>query len=200
MALVPVALLAELDSFFLLTDYCIGANGKVDSVKLYSDVPLNEISTIVLDYQSKSSVTLTRILCKQWWQIKPQFNEALPGYEHQIRGTSAAVVIGDRTFQMNGKFPFEYDLADEWKNMTGLPFVFGAWVSTRALNAAFISEFNAVLKYGIDGCNAAIREWAQQLPISKEKAVEYLMHRIDYRLDEPKRQAIKLFIKHIKAL
>src|SRR5690348_5934038 len=46
LALVPVALIPELDSHFIETDYCIGADGKVDSVKLYSQVPLNEIQTV----------------------------------------------------------------------------------------------------------------------------------------------------------
>src|SRR5687767_12895253 len=55
LALVPVALIPELDTYYIETDYCIGANGIVDSVKLYSRVPLSEIKTITLDYQSKSS-------------------------------------------------------------------------------------------------------------------------------------------------
>jgi len=199
-ALVPVALLAELKEFHLLTDFCIGANGKVDSVKLYSHVPLNEIKYITLDYQSKSSVTLTRILCKEWWKIGPAFQEALPGYEQNIKGDNAAVVIGDRTFGLNGKFSYEFDLAEEWKNMTGLPFVFGAWVCTKPQPEEFIMEFNAVLKYGVDCCNAAIQEWAEKLPIATDKAKEYLLHRIDYRLDDKKREAIDLFLKHVKAL
>src|SRR5688572_6575193 len=53
LALVPVALIPELDKYFIETDYCIGADGVVDSVKLYSEVPLEEITSITLDYQSK---------------------------------------------------------------------------------------------------------------------------------------------------
>src|SRR5690242_8821649 len=62
LALVPVALIAELPEHHIETEFCIGAHGKVDSVKLYSHVPLKEIETVTLDYQSKTSITLAKVL------------------------------------------------------------------------------------------------------------------------------------------
>lgn len=200
LALVPVALLAELPHYFIETNYCIGANKKVDSVMLYSDVPLEEIKTITLDYQSKSSITLTKVLSKFFWKITPQFVDAVPGFEKLTKGTNASVVIGDRTFELNGNYKYEYDLATEWYKFTGLPFVFAAWVSTQKLDENFINEFNAVLKYGVDFCFAAINESYQTLSISKEKAIEYLTKRIDYNLDADKKKAMDLFLSYIKQL
>lgn len=200
LALVPVALLVELPHYFIETDYCIGANKKVDSVMLYSDVPLEEIKSITLDYQSKSSITLTKVLSKFFWKISPQFVDAVPGFEKQTKSTNASVVIGDRTFELNGNYKYEYDLATEWYKFTGLPFVFAAWVSTEKLDENFINEFNAVLKYGVDFCFAAINELHQTLSISKEKAIEYLTQRIDYKLDADKRKAMELFLSYIKQL
>jgi len=200
LALVPVALLTELDTYFIETDFCIGADGKVDSVKLYSQVPLNEIKTITLDYQSKSSITLTKVLSKFFWKIGVQFLDAKPDYEKNIQGTNAAVVIGDRTFVLNGIFNYEYDLAEEWKKFTGLPFVFAAWISTHKLDADFISKFNLVLKYGVDNCLQAIDENENNLNLPKQKAIEYITMRLDYNLDEPKLKALELFLKYIKQL
>lgn len=200
LALVPVALLAELDHYFIETDYCIGANGKVDSVKLYSKVPLNEIETITLDYQSKSSITLTKILCKFFWKINVQFDDAKPGFEKEISEKKANVVIGDRTFDLNGKFDYEYDLAEEWKKFTGLPFVFAAWISNEKLNPEFTHQFNSVLKYGLDNCEKAVEDSATELKISKEAALDYLTHKIDYQLDDEKLTAMKLFLSYIKKL
>ncbi len=200
MALVPVALLAELDEYHVLTDYCIGANGIVDSVMLYSQVPLNEIESITLDYQSRSSITLTKILAKEFWKINPKYIDAKPGFEQGIQGRNAAVVIGDRTFQLNGTLPFEYDLASEWHKFTGLPFVFAVWASTRKLDQKFVNEFNAVLKYGVDFCFAAINESEHQLSITKDKAIDYLTKKIDYHLDADKQKAMALFIEKIKSL
>ncbi len=200
LALVPVALLPKLDTYFIETNYCIGANGKVDSVKLYSQVPLNEIKTVTLDYQSKSSITLTKVLFKFFWNFEVDYLDAMPGFENEIKNTNAAVVIGDRTFELNGKFKYEYDLAEEWKKFTGLPFVFAAWVSTEKLPQEFIKEFNSVLKHGIDNILLAIKEDYNLKSLSKDQTIEYLVNRIDYNLDSDKRKALDLFLEYIKKL
>lgn len=200
LALVPVALLPELDHYHIETDYCIGTKGIVDSVKLYSNTPLNEIKTIVLDYQSKSSITLTKVLCKFHWKITPHFIDAKPGFEKTVTDKSANVVIGDRTFALNGKFEYEYDLAKEWKTFTGLPFVFAAWVSTEKLDSNFISEFNKVLKHGVDHSEQAVKECESELAISREQALDYLTKKIDYLLDDEKKKALDLFLDYIRRL
>jgi chorismate dehydratase len=200
LALVPVALLADLQQFFIETDYCIGADGKVDSVKLYSEVPLNDITEVLLDYQSRSSITLTRVLFKFFWKKEPKFLDAGPGFESQISGKTAATVIGDRTFSLNGKFAYEFDLAEEWKKFTGLPFVFAAWVSTKKLDPGFIGAFNAVLKNGVTHVAEAVSSLYENKTLSAEQTLEYLTERIDYRLDEEKRKALGLFLSYIRQL
>jgi len=64
-ALVPIAVIPLMKESYIISDYCIGASGKVKTVLLLSDVPLNEIKSIYLDYQSKTSVNLIRILAKK---------------------------------------------------------------------------------------------------------------------------------------
>lgn len=200
MALMPVAMLAELDHFFIETGFCIGANGAVDSVKLYSQVPLEDIGTVTLDYQSRSSITLTKVLFRFFWRKEMQYADARPGFEQEINGSNAAVVIGDRTFAMNGRYAYEYDLASEWKKFTGLPFVFAAWVSREKMPAAFISEFDAVLAEGVQNIEQAVQEHGPVKNLSAPKTIEYLTQRIDYRLDEGKRKALELFLNYIKQL
>lgn len=200
LALVPVALLSELSHYYIVTDFCIGAFKKVDSVKLYSEVPLEHIESITLDYQSRSSITLTKVLCKFFWNISPKYVDAIPGFENDTKHKNASVVIGDRTFDLNGKYNYEYDLAEEWFKFTGLPFVFAAWVSTEIIDPTFIEKFNAILKYGVDHTGDAINENAEKLIITKEKALEYLTQRIDYRLNDDKQKAMKLFLEYIKKL
>jgi chorismate dehydratase len=200
LALVPVALLPELEHYFIETDFCIGAVGAVESVKLYSRVPLEDIRQVVLDYQSRSSIALTRVLFRFFWQKEVRFVEALPGFEDQIDGDSAAVVIGDRTFALNGAYPFEYDLAEEWQKFTGLPFVFAAWVSTKKLNPEFIERFNDVLKSGVLQIPLAIREDFIPGLLSPEKTLDYLSNKISYQLDSEKRKGLQLFLDYIKKL
>lgn len=200
LALVPVALLPELPSYTIETDYCIGADGEVESVKLYSMQPIDALKKVTLDYQSKSSVTLTKVLLKFFWKKDVQFVDAMPGYEQNIAESGAAVVIGDRTFALNGKFPYEYDLAEEWKKFTGLPFVFAAWVSTAKLDVQFVSAFNAVLKKGVEAIPQAVNEDANTQLLSAEKTLDYLSNKIDYRLNNSKREALQLFLDYIAKL
>jgi chorismate dehydratase len=197
--LVPVALLPELDHYEIITDFCLGANGKVDSVRLYSEVPIEEIKTITLDYQSKSSITLTKVLCKFFWKKDVEFREAKPGFEKLVTVTDAAVVIGDRTFSLNGHFKFEYDLAEEWKKFTGLPFVFAAWVSHDAVSENFIEEFNAALSLGVSNVNAALAEYKPYVP-EKFDPLDYLTKKISYDLSDEKRKALSLFLEYIGKL
>lgn len=197
--LVPVALLTEIDNYKIITDFCIGANGKVDSVKLYSQVPLNDIKTVILDYQSKSSVALTKVLDKFFWKTNFHFEDAVPGYEQFISGNTAAVVIGDRTFSLNGTYKYEYDLAEEWRKFTGLPFVFAAWVSTAEVSAQFIQAFNDALKNGIENTDNALSESVLKFP-SKFDPQDYLKNKIDYQLNDKKRVALEMFLHYIKQL
>lgn len=197
--LVPVALLPELDHYKIITDYCIGANGKVDSVKLYSQVPLNEIKSVTLDYQSRSSIKLTKVLNKFYWKQNFEFKDAKPGYEQNINGTNAAVVIGDRTFALNGTFEYEFDLAEEWKKMTGLPFVFAAWVTTSEIDENFVNEFNKVLENGIKHIEEAIKE-SQIVHPKNFDASDYLSNKISYNFDDKKRETLQLFLKYISEL
>jgi len=199
-ALVPVALLPELNSYFIETDFCISADGKVDSVKLYSEVPLNQIKTITLDYQSKSSVTLIKVLAKFFWKLDVGFRDGSPGFENEIKNSNAAVIIGDRTFLLNKKYSFEFDLAEEWKKFTNLPFVFAAWVSIEKLPVSFINEFNSALKYGVNNIQQAVNDDFKSTSLSKKDAFNYLSKRINYNLTADKRKGLQLFLEFIKRL
>ena len=94
--LVPVAIIPKLKEYFIISDYCIGAEGAVASVCLFSEVPLEKIQKVILDYQSKTSVALAKILIQHYWKLNVLFDEATENFRDEIRGTTAAVVIGDR--------------------------------------------------------------------------------------------------------
>lgn len=196
--LIPVAIIPLLKEHYIISNYCIGSNERVDTVKLYSHVPLNEISTIYLDYQSRTSIMLAKVLCKNYWQINPTFVNAEAGFEAKITGKNAAVVIGDRCFSLNGTFAFEYDLAFEWKKHTTLPFVFAAWVSNKKIDTDFIEKLENAMAYGIERVDIAIKEdIAIKDPIMIK---QYLTERINYNLDEAKKKSLHLFIDLIQQL
>ena len=143
LALVPVVVIPKLKHSYIISDYCIGANGAVDTVCLYSDVPIDRIQSIGLDYQSRTSVALLKILLKEYWKLNPELIKEDVGFEDSIKGKHAALVIGDRAFALNTKHEFIYDLSAIWKEMTGLPFVFAAWVANKKLPQDFTNAFSS---------------------------------------------------------
>jgi chorismate dehydratase len=197
LGLIPSAAIPRINDSKIISDYCIGAVGKVASVMLYSEVPLLEIRTVLLDYQSNTSVNLVRILAKHFWKISPEWKDTSADYENNIKDTTAAVIIGDRTFGLDGKYKYSYDLAEEWQKFTGLPFVFACWVANKKLPEVFINKFNSALKFGLDNRETLIDNLRKQNEYNTD-IKEYLTRNIDYNLDKKKREALKLFLEYIK--
>ncbi|MES2591440.1 MAG: menaquinone biosynthesis protein [Bacteroidota bacterium] len=197
--LIPVAVLPQLNEYHIISDYCIGAEGKVASVMLYSNVPLDKIETVLLDYQSRTSVMLVKVLAHFFWKINPEWVPAKAHYENDIQGTTAAVIIGDRTFGLEDKYTYSYDLAEEWQKFTQLPFVFACWVANKKLPDSFINEFNKALKYGLDNRTILIAE------LIKEKAYHtdidtYLNQNIQFNYTDASKKALYLFLSYISRL
>lgn len=194
--LVPAAVFPDIVKGRIITPFCIGATGPVGSVMLYSNEPLNKITNIALDYQSRTSVMLVRILCKMAWKINPHFTHAEPGFEETIVKGSANLVIGDRTFNYP-KVEHQYDLAEEWIKYTGLPFVFALWVSTLPVDTAFESQFTSALALGLDNREELIKS----LPPERQHFYrKYLTEQISYSFDEQKEKGLALFLQMIQDL
>ena len=192
--LVPVAIIPLLKEHHIISNYGIGAVGKVRSVILYSEVPLSNIENILLDHQSRTSVLLAKVLAKKLWNISPSWMDASEGFESKIIGTTAGVVIGDRTFNLAGKFAYEYDLSEQWQKLTGLPFVFACWVSIRKLPDSFLKAFNRALLFGLDNKSLAIDQMPG-LPASKTDISNYLSNSISYDLDAQKKAGMAKFLE-----
>lgn len=195
--LVPVSIIPELKEHHLIADYGIAADGPVASVCLFSEVPLDEITTVLLDYQSRTSVMLVQYLLKEYWQHNPAFKKAGVDFINEIKGTTAAVVIGDRAFKQRKVSPYIYDLGEAWKNHTGLPFVFAAWVSNKPLPDKFIAEFNAANEYGLQRLDEVISE----NPCKDFDLKKYYTQHVQYRLDDAKRKGLQQFLnwcRHLK--
>lgn len=195
LALTPVAILPELPEWHLVSDYCIGAKGAVKTVNIYGEVPIEEMEEIYLDHHSRTSVALTQVLMKEFWHRQPRFVPAQEGYIDDIGGRRGGVVIGDRTIDLEGRFPFVYDLSEVWHQLTGLPFVFAAWVSRKQLPESFVSAFNAAMKNGIE----AIPKLKLLLPSPHPNfdLATYFTKHISYDLNADKRQALNRFLDYL---
>jgi chorismate dehydratase len=160
---------------------------------LYSNVPLNEIKTILLDYQSRTSVQLVKILAGEYWKINPGWAKGKEGYEKQISGTTAGVVIGDRALEFAGEYKYAYDLSAEWKMHTGLPFVFACWASNKKLPDYFLEKFNTAIRYGVENIDKSVAEWESNMKPGELK--EYFEKYISYPFDERKKEAMEKFLR-----
>ena len=188
--LIPVAAIPSLKEHYIISDFCIGTEGEVASVCLFSDVPVNDIRKVYLDYQSRTSVALLKLLLQNHWKVNPEMVQAVSGYEANISGNTAGLVIGDRAFFQRTKSKYIYDLGSAWKEMTGLPFVFAAWVANKRFPEEFISNFNQITS---DGLNH-IEEIVAGNPFEAYDLHKYYTKNISYILDEKKREGLKQFL------
>ena len=195
-ALVPVATIPQLKEHHIITDYCIGTTGEVASVCLFSDVPLNEIKIILLDYQSRSSVGLLKVLLKDYWKINVELISSDVGYEENIKGTTAGLVIGDRAFIQRKKSRYYYDLGSGWKEMTELPFVFAGWISNKKLPEEFIEKFNNATAEGFKH----LTEIIEMNPYPHYDLDVYYNKNISFTLDEEKKNGLKEYLKRLNTI
>lgn len=192
--LVPVAIIPQLPYAEIISDYCIGADGPVASVCLFSQVPMEQITTVLLDYQSRTSVALAQVLLKKYWKQDVLFKAAAPGFENDIVGTTAAVVIGDRALQLQNHMPHIYDLAEAWKSFSGLPFVFAAWVASRPLPLSFIHAFNEANRQGLEQIETVVALH----PYEAYDLQHYFTKNISYELTAEKKAGLQLFLKYLQ--
>lgn len=191
--LVPVAAMPDIPDARIISDYGIAADGKVASVSLFSRRPVEEITSVYLDYQSRTSVRLARILLKHYWKKEPRYLAAPENYIDLIEGSTAGVIIGDRALINTPRFPYVYDLSEHWKLHTGLPFIFAAWVANKALPPDFISSFNAANAEGMKHLDEIIAA----NPFPAYDLNSYYRRNIRFELDELSKKGLGLFLQYL---
>jgi len=196
MALMPVAAISDVPGARIVSDYGIAADGDVASVSLFSNVPLEDVDTVYLDYQSRTSVRLATLLLKRWWNKDVSLSPAPLDYIDHIRGATAGVIIGDRALEQRQNFLYIYDLAEAWKDWTGLPFVFAAWIANKELPAGFLQRFNEANREGLLHIDDVINAH----PFPHYDMQRYYRHNIHYLLDGQKKQGLARFLSEISTI
>jgi|SRR5688572_624836 len=179
-SLCPVGALGDMPDYEICGRYCIGADGEVGTVVLLSHVPIESISEVRLDDESRTSNILLQILAKNHW--KKDWSYSYDNAELQ----ESCLMIGDKVFENKNKFPYSYDLADAWKSMTGLPMVFAVWIMKPGTGRDIINAIDDAFDLGMKSVknpNSPLTEWQK----------DYLLNCISYPLNERKMEALKLF-------
>jgi chorismate dehydratase len=200
-ALLPVGSLVDFTGLTLLKDHCIGADGHVDSVFVFSHVPIEEVEALVLDPHSRTSNGLAAVLLKEHWNkdvkmVKPQGERF-----SQVEGKTCGVAIGDKAYAMRSQFPYTYDLAEAWKRFTGLPFVFAVWAFREGtLAGPEIERLRTALEWGRKNRKQSAAKWGVDYGYTPEEAENYLLRSISFEFDSAKHEAMKKFfglLKHV---
>lgn len=194
--LIPIAMIGNVPNAEIISDYCISGNGKVASVLLVSNIPVEEIKTVYLDQQSRTSVALAKILMRDYWKKEVVWLEENDDFLHS-KNNEAIVIIGDRALKNYRQYKYVYDLSEHWKNHTGLPFVFACWVANKKISDELISVLNDAFKNSflqIDTyCDNIITE-------SDIPGRDYLTKYIQYKLTDDARKGMNLFLDLLKSL
>jgi chorismate dehydratase len=190
--LVPVAVIPKLPEAHIISNYCIGATGPVASVSIFSQVPMESITSVYLDYQSKTSVNLARILLKNYWKQDVLLLEAPSNFMDLIDGSTAAVIIGDRALEKYNSYAYRYDLAEAWINYTGKPFVFATWVANKPIDEVFIANFNEANKLGLNNINTVVEQLSHNY--NSYDLHTYFTKNISYTLDAAKKEGMAQFL------
>ncbi len=200
--LVPVVVLRDNPGLDYVVPWGIVADGPVASVKLFSNKPIDQVDSVVLDYQSRTSVNLVKVLARFHWKISPKWINASEGFEQKVLNGQAAVVIGDRALRLLGKVKYEYDLAAHWKEMTGLPFVFAAWVANKPIDQQFKQVFQQALEQGVNQIDKVVRYYSDRTEPIKQffDPHHYLSTCIKYRLTEQAMKSVKLFFDFLEQI
>jgi chorismate dehydratase len=170
----------------------IASPGPADSVRLHLRRPLDRVRTVLLDKASASTNAMTRILFERRWAMKPRFVSREPA--------DAAVTIGDASFREYG-CP-SLDLATEWREWTGHPFVFALWAHDRdhPRAAALRRELLAAKEAGRRALERIIEREHKRVGIERDRARRYLTECITYDLGAPERKGLALFARHAREL
>jgi len=184
--------------YLLLPDLAISCDGPVRSVMLFSRVPAANLSgrRVLVTRSSMTSVVLLELLFENVWEARPTFVPADAEIADLARGEQpehdARLIIGDAALllssgssQLARAYPHAYDLGQEWKEWTGLPFVFAVWVALRTTPVEHSLALHAQLIRSRDWGLAHLGELAEQASsatgVSSAAALQYLSG-LDYGL------------------
>jgi chorismate dehydratase len=184
----------------------------VRSVILVSVVPLWKVKTVACDSGSRTSVALTKIIFSEFYHTHPDLRPSEPNLGGMLAQNDAALLIGDnalrfmeqndlpnadsqRSILRQGSEPLEvFDLAERWRFLTGLPFVFAFWAVRDAFkDTAVVDTLKASRDYGVANIPAIAEKYSEHLQIKKTFVQDYLEKNVHYYMDQSCVEALQLF-------
>lgn len=226
-AIIPAIEYQRIDDLVILPDMAIASKKLVRSLLIVAKKPIEQVKSFVLDRSSRSTQTLTRILCAEKWRIAPEFFEAPPDLGAMLQQADAALLIGDPALRIavgiekesrpgtpgqtlcqaaalgiaGPEFLYVYDVVGEWRSLTGLPAVLAVWAARQDIATPDVAaDFLASGDFGLSRIPEITFDAARELELPQPALESYLRHNIDFSLDKENRRGLELYFAHAAKL
>lgn len=212
--LIPIAALTTIPGLRILPGCTIASKSRVRSLLLvrHANQPLDQLRSVAADTASRTTIAYARILFHKWGNPDVPFIPQTADLDRMLARADAAIIIGDpallaleeqsNRFARTSEDLVYHDLAQEWRSLTGLPFVSAVWGAAQrgparssALNESIANDFIASRNHGLANINTIAAQWAKQLPIPESTIRTYLGENIHYVLDEEIVEGMRGFFK-----
>lgn len=200
--IIPVAAYTAIPGLVIIPDVAIASKNAVRSILLISKVPLEKIRSVATDNSSRTSAALVEIYLRKFVGVNPGFTPQKPSLNEMLRWHDAALLIGDAALQAETRSYRVFDLAEEWKRWTYLPFVFAFWAARKdALGSLPASldlarVFQQSRDHGLQHVPEIAAAWGPRLGLPEKDIREYLTSNIDYTLDPENLEGLRLFLHY----
>jgi predicted solute-binding protein len=226
-AIIPAIEYQRTDDLVILPDMAIASKKQVRSLLIIAKKPIEQVKSFALDGSSRSTQTLTRILCAEKWKIAPKFFEAPPDLGAMLQQADAALLIGDPALRIavgierdswpgaegetvcqaatlgitSAEVLYVYDVVGEWRSLTGLPAVLAIWASRREIaTPELTADFLASRDFGLSRIPEICFDAARELELPQPALESYLRRNIDFSLDAENRRGLELYFAHAAEL
>jgi chorismate dehydratase len=199
-ALIPVIEYQRIAGLRVAPGACVASKTSVRSVLLASRVPIDKVRSVALDTSSRTSAALIQIILGRFYKLDPSYTTAPPVIEEMLGSSDAALIIGDPAMLIDRSALQIYDLAEEWRKHTGLPFVFAFWAVRSNSQAWPLAEgtpdavdFLAAKREGLEHADELAGIYAPELGLPHDELFRYLTENISYELDSDSLRGLALY-------
>ncbi|HET6890235.1 MAG TPA: menaquinone biosynthesis protein [Pyrinomonadaceae bacterium] len=194
-ALIPVIEYQRIPAIMLAPDVCVGSKGNVRSVVLVTRKDeLKDVRSVALDHSSRTSVTLLKVVFREFLNIEPKWVSSAPDVDRMLSENDAALIIGDPAMTFTRNDLRVFDMASLWREFTGHGFAFAMW-AMRADRAELFGQidFAAARDEGLARVEEIISHHEKEIRLSRKELRAYLMQNITYRIDVSIEEGLKLY-------
>jgi chorismate dehydratase len=196
-ALVPVIEYQRLDGLSIVPGVCVGSRRRVRSVVLVTGDEvddLRKVRSVALDVSSRTSAALVRVIFREFLGAEPEWIESAPDVASMLKKADAALIIGDPGMTFSRERIVVYDLAELWREHTGLGFVFAMWMAREgAPDGLRRVDFAGARDEGLAHIEEIAALYSPAVGLPPGEISSYLLENISFELDEEMSAGLELF-------